>query len=166
MNVSNEQLKALTEATSTVLERMLKLSVRFEAPTEHKGLHQHDVSASIGLSGGVVGSMIVGFDRQTAMNLGAALVGIPLADSSPELADAIGELTNMIVGAAKSKFTGPRINISCPSVVMAPAHAISVPGSGSVVVVPCVTPVGRFSIQLFFSAENGASGSDAGRRAA
>ncbi len=64
-----------------------------------------------------------------------------------DFADAIGELANMIAGAAK-KDLGNLANISVPSVVMGKGHTICRPHDIPCLVIPCKTAVGDFAVEV------------------
>ncbi len=78
---------------------------------------EYDYSGIIGFSGKIVGTVVVSFHKDTAIKLVAAFAGCEMEPDTSDFADAIGELANMIAGAAK-KDLGSAANISTPSVVM------------------------------------------------
>src|SRR3954470_15012627 len=61
----------------------------------------YDVSGLIGFSGEVIGSVVVSFQRAAAIKIVSAFTGTEMDPESPDFADAVGELTNMIAGSAK-----------------------------------------------------------------
>lgn len=141
-------INAFLEATKAVFETMVRLPVTFEKPQLGMGKANYDVSGVIGLSGDVVGSVIVGFSKESATPIASALAGCPLEVGTSDFADAIGELSNMIAGGAKAKFEGQAVSIGCPSVVVAPAHQISSPSGSARICIFCNTSVGRFVIDV------------------
>src|SRR5689334_11473822 len=88
-----------------VFSTMLGTTVNVGTPFRKKDpVPQYDVSAVIGFSGNVVGSMVLAFTKPTALQIVQTLTGAPVEISSPDFADAIGELGNMVAGAAKKHF--------------------------------------------------------------
>jgi chemotaxis protein CheX len=107
----------------------------------------YDVSGIIGFSGEVVGSVVVSFERSAAIKLVAAFAGMEIAPESPDFADAIGELANMIAGSAK-KDLGATASISVPSVIIGAGHTVARLSDVPCVVIPCTTPVGNFAVEV------------------
>src|SRR3954466_13194080 len=75
-----------------------------------------DVSGIIGFSGAVVGSVTLSFGADAARKLVAAFAGAALDPASPDFADAVGELANMVAGSAKTSL-GPGASITVPTVI-------------------------------------------------
>jgi len=163
-------INAFLEATKAVFDTMVKAPVTFEKPQMATGRANYDVSGVIGLSGDVVGSVIVGFSTESATKIASAFACSPLQPGTPDFADAIGELANMIAGGAKAKFEGQAVSIGCPSVVVAPAHQISSPSGAASICIYCNTSMGRFAIDVTMQSSvqraNTTSSSAAGVRAA
>ena len=148
MAVSPLHIQALVEATRSVCETMLRLPFSFSDPRSATGIRQHDVSGVVGLSGDITGSVTIGLDRSSAEQLASALAGVCVKSDSADFADAIGELTNMIVGAAKARFPNRSVSIGCPSVIVAPSHNISNPSTASVIAIPCVAGTATLFIEI------------------
>src|SRR4051794_17553258 len=83
-----------------------------------------DVSGIVGFSGALVGSVTMSFGADTARKLVAAFSGAELEPGSPDFADAIGELTNMVAGSAKTTL-GPGASITVPTVILGPGHVVA-----------------------------------------
>lgn len=148
MNIDVRHINAFLEATKAVFDTMIKLPVTFEKPELGTRKEQYDVSGVIGLSGDVVGSVIVGFTRMSAVQIASAFAQTRLEVGTADFADAIGELANMIAGGAKAKFEGQAVSIGCPSVIIAPSHQISSPSSAASICIHCNTAAGRFTIDV------------------
>ncbi len=107
----------------------------------------YDVSAIIGFSGEVVGSMVVSFRTDAATKLVEKFAGMPIAPGTPDFADAIGELANMFAGNAK-KDLGANASISCPNVIVGPGHTIARLQDVPCVIIPVQTPLGEFAVEV------------------
>lgn len=107
----------------------------------------YDVSSIIGFSGAVAGSVVVSFQKSAAEKLVAAFAGQPVGVDSPDFADAVGELANMIAGGAK-KDLGGAASISVPSVILGTGHTVARLSDVPCVVIPCTTPVGDFAVEV------------------
>ncbi len=139
-------LAALQESTQALFQGMLALPVSFESPQRPAPRRTYDVSCVITFSGDIEGPIVLGFWDDSALQIAAALGGDALLPRSPDFADAIGELTNMIAGGAKSRIPDTSASISCPSIIMATDHIVSTPRDVERVGLFCVTPKGRFVI--------------------
>jgi chemotaxis protein CheX len=127
---------------------MVGVATTVERPTYKTGpAVSYDVSAIIGFSGQVIGSVVVSFQMDAALKLVKAFAGVDLTADSPDFADAIGELANMIAGSAK-KDLGATASITCPSVVLGANHVIARLRGVPCVVIPCKTPAGDFAVEV------------------
>lgn len=133
-----------------VFSTMLQLPVTVGDPRIKQGAAvTYDVSGIIGMSGDVVGSIVLSFPKETAVRLVALFTGTEVAPDHPDFADAIGELTNMISGNAKGMFSGKRkVTISCPSVVVGQGHTVAAPKDTPTIAIPCSTDCGELVIEL------------------
>jgi chemotaxis protein CheX len=107
----------------------------------------YDVSSIIGFSGDVIGSVVVSFQLSAAKKLVAAFAQMEIDEKSADFADALGELANMIAGAAK-KDLGVLASISTPSVIMGAGHTIARLKDVPCLVIPCRTEVGDFAVEV------------------
>lgn len=132
-----------------VFTTMLQLQVTVGDPRmKTGGIASHDVSGVIGMSGDVVGSIVLSFPRETAESVVSLLSGERISIDSSDFADAIGELVNMVSGGAKAEFAGKRVTISCPSVVVGANHHIAMQRGLPCIVIPCVTDCGELTIEV------------------
>lgn len=98
-----------------------------------------DVSGIIGFaSKTIVGSVALTFPQETARKIYESMMGEPASRINEDVQDTVGELTNIVAGAAKEEFSGIGISyhISIPTVVTGANHKISHKGSTPVVVIP------------------------------
>lgn len=75
------------------------------------------VSAVIPLTGALTGCAALRMSVSTAEPLASALAGQKLAADTPDFADALGEIANMVVGGAKARLSRSDVSIGTPSVV-------------------------------------------------
>jgi chemotaxis protein CheX len=132
----------------TVFSTMLGMTATINRPTtKAEPVPMYDVSGIIGFSGDITGQVVVSFQKATAIKLVTAFAGAEMDPASPDFADAIGELTNMIAGAAK-KDLGAAAGITCPSVIIGTGHVVARLRDVPCLVVPCETPVGPFCVEI------------------
>ena len=91
--------------------------------------------------------MVVSFQRDAAIRLVEAFSGAKLEPESNDFADAVGELANMIAGAAK-KDLGSGANITTPSVIIGPGHHVARLRDVPCLVIPVKTAVGDFAVEV------------------
>jgi len=147
------------QSIQNVFTTMLHVPVTIKAPTiKTSRSASFDVSGIIGMSGDVVGSVVLSFPKPTAEKLVASFCGMDLPADSPDFADAIGELVNMVSGCAKGMFVDKDVSISCPSVVIGADHSINVRSDTPCISIPCTTDCGDLAIEIAIkesaSAEN------------
>ncbi len=131
-----------------VFSTMVKVATNVQRPHyKEQPSPSYDVSGVIGFSGGIVGSVVVSFQKDAAMKLVAGFAGMELEFGGADFADAIGELTNMIVGRAK-KDMGAIANISIPNVIIGANHIIARLSDVPTLVIPCQTPAGNFAVEV------------------
>lgn len=146
--VNPELIVHFVRSVQSVISTMAGVQVTVEKPhLKSQPVPSYDVSGIIGFSGGVVGSMVVSFQTATAIKLVASFAGMEIAPESPDFADAIGELANMIAGSAK-KDLGAIASISVPNVVLGSGHTIARLADVPCVVIPCHTVVGDFAVEV------------------
>ncbi len=132
-----------------VFSTMLQLEVGVDAPLiKADSKASFDVTGIIGLSGDVVGSVVLSLPGATAEGVVARFTGMEITADSDDFADAIGELVNMVAGGAKAMFADRDVSISCPSVVLGDNHRIASPKDVPCVVIPCRTECGELAIEV------------------
>jgi chemotaxis protein CheX len=137
-------------STQQVFSTMLSLSVTAGKPYTCCAVprFENEVSGIIGMSGDLQGMVVLSFPVSTAKATIRAFTGMEMEPSSPDFADAVGELVNMISGAAKAKFDGRNVSISCPSVVIGKGHKVQQPSDAVCITIPFSCPAGDFSVEV------------------
>jgi chemotaxis protein CheX len=104
------------EATALVFDTMLNMSPTTGGTVVLRKLPpmSDTVSASVEMSGGASGALLLVFPRGFVLQVARVLDGC--ATTIDDGMDAIGELSNMITGAAKRKLSGELVTISIPAV--------------------------------------------------
>jgi chemotaxis protein CheX len=128
--------KTMAQVETTVLKPYLKTSN-----------DQYHVFGIIGFSGDLKGIVTVCFTQPAATRLVEAFTGSAMEVDSPHFADAVGELANMIAGAAKSKI-GFDASITVPSVIIGDRCHMAPMTDAPCVVIPCTSPLGDFAVEV------------------
>ena len=139
-------------ATREVFERMLGctprrtgLVLRGESP---QGWH---VSAVVRVSGGAVGSIVVRLPRSVALEALKRMTGTEAVEIDDEVRDAVGELTNMIAGSARSTLADLALALSLPSVVVGEADDVVYPPEVQPFCILFDSELGPFQIEVGLS---------------
>ena len=137
------------KSVQNVFETMLQLPVQIgQAELKQPGDDGHDVSAIIGMSGDVEGSVVLSFPTATAERVVAIFTGTELKADHEDFADAVGELVNMVTGGAKAQFGGKEVTISCPSVVVGQSHQVYGRKDVVAICIPCESDCGEFNVEV------------------
>jgi len=84
-----------------------------------------DISGVIGLSGEAHGAVVISMRDITAFRVTKILTDLDYDHLDADVADAVGEIINIIAGNVKKNFEDElRIKISLPSIIKGKAHSI------------------------------------------
>lgn len=134
-------------AVRQVFSRMA--GVQTSVGTPHLKSHPvstYNICGIIGFSGQLTGSVVLSLSDAAGDKLVEAFAGSKVDRTSPDFADAVGELANMVAGCAKQQMA-PGTSISLPSVVIGQGYTIA-NGSLPCIVIPCSSPLGEFSVEV------------------
>ena len=88
------------------------------------------------------------------------LIGIEIDENHADFADAIGELANMVAGAAKTDMEGLNLSISLPSVVIGENHMVSQSKTSPRIVIPCQCELGPIYVEIGMEMKKTADATD------
>ncbi|HPJ96215.1 MAG TPA: chemotaxis protein CheX [Syntrophales bacterium] len=109
-----------------------------------------DVSGIIGITGDAVGSLAVSFHTDCICGIVSNMLGETHAEPTREVLDAVGELTNMISGVARTHMerNGLSVYAAIPSVVVGAGHTVNHILKAPSIVIPFSTPQGDFVVDV------------------
>lgn len=111
-------IRPVVMAVQNVFDTMIQIPVIHSKPFFKKDKRPTtDVIGMVTLSGAVSGFICLGLSIKLAFLLASKLLDYQIAEANPDYVDAIGEITNMIAGNAKSEFPDEGVSISVPKVV-------------------------------------------------
>lgn len=142
-----EHVNPFITSTIETLSKMAATEARPGKPARKRdcGCRQ-DITGIIGLSGGARGLVALCFPAATAIALANRLTSGSHTSLDAEVADAVGELANIVAGYAKQGLADLNVSISLPSIVMGDGHRIQEPKDVFSFAVPFRTPVGDFQL--------------------
>lgn len=144
-----EFINPFVTAANQVFQTMLGCELR-RGPLEMKQEHtpMYEVSGLIGLSGKCRGMVVVSASRETAMCATEVMLGARPKELNSDVMDAVGELTNMIAGAAKTQLEEFQLTISLPTVICGKGQAIAFPSQTAPIVIPFESDMGPVCVQV------------------
>ena len=135
------------ESVRSVFKTMAQVETQILKPYLKTTNNKYNVFGIIGFSGDLTGAVTVSFTRTAGEKLVEAFTGCKIEIESPQFADAIGELANMIAGSAKSKL-GLNANITVPSVIIGDHCHTATLSDVPCIVIPCTSALGEFAVEV------------------
>lgn len=118
-----------------------------------------EVTGLIDLKGSqATGSLAVTFSESAILAIFQRMLGEIRETVDAEVADLVGELTNMVTGGAKKVFAekGLDFAMATPVLLTGAGHAIHHPVRGPTVLVPFYSDAGAFYVEVCFGKPEGA----------
>jgi chemotaxis protein CheX len=140
-------------ATINVLETMAFMKVDAGKPyLKIDNVAVGDVSGVLGLTGIANGTVAVTFEEKCILKIVSNMFGETMSELNSEIADAVGELTNMISGQARRELeeVGKVFRAAIPSVITGRNHSIIHYTKGPKIAIPFNTDDGKFTIEVCF----------------
>ena len=109
---------------------------------------RHGVSGIIGLSGNAVGMVVLSLSAEVAKKAASAMLLCETDEIDADVIDAVGELTNMVAGAAKAELVGLNLMVGLPSVVTGANHVVRFPSNVTPICVPFTTEWGDLALEV------------------
>ncbi|MDZ7619953.1 MAG: chemotaxis protein CheX [Patescibacteria group bacterium] len=106
------------------------------------------ISGIIGLSGKAVGMVVLSLSDQVALKATSAMLMCETTEINADVIDAVGELTNMVAGAAKAELEEFDMQVSLPNVVTGADHSIRFPSDVTPICVPFSTDWGDLMLEV------------------
>ena len=139
------------EGTVEVLTTMAFVKPRPGKPYLKKNnLAKGDVSGIIGITGTIKGSLALSFSSGSILKIVSNMLGEEMTSINGDIRDAVGEITNMVSGAARKKIEamGFSLSASIPTVVSGKEHSITHVLGGPSVVIPFELDEGPFVVDV------------------
>ncbi|GAB6058780.1 chemotaxis protein CheX [Desulfonatronum parangueonense] len=115
-----------------------------------------DVTGSIGFSGSADGVMSLTLEEPVILTIVNNMLAESYSTINDDIADAVGELTNMIAGQARQDLVkqGMKLKASTPVVVVGKGHKISHITSSPILAIPFTTAEGSLVVEVSFEPED------------
>ena len=141
-------------AVLNVLQTMARVEARPGSPYINKERTAvGDVTGLIGITGFTEGTISLTLDEGAILKIVNNMLYENFTEINDEIADAVGELTNMIAGQARAELSslGMSFNASTPSVVTGKGHRINHIGNAPILSIPFSIDEGDFVVEAAFS---------------
>ncbi|HCS55882.1 chemotaxis protein CheX [Rubinisphaera sp.] len=147
-------INPLLSSTRDVFEMMLDCTpVRSGLSLKTKNSPENELSAVIGITGNASGTIVLSVKKQTALNIYESMLGTKAVEIDREVMDAIGEITNMIAGAAKAKLESYSLSISIPNLISGKGHEVHYPTGVTPICLSFESDMGSFCIEAGFASK-------------
>jgi chemotaxis protein CheX len=144
-----DHINPFLSAAISVFDSMLGVPLEREQPFVRKAFEPlYELTGVIGLSGKATGTVAVSMPAEMAMTVTSRLLGESQLTSNDQVIDAVGELTNMIAGAAKAKLEKMELSIGLPAVIVGRQSAIAFPSRATPISIPFKSPIGPLVIDV------------------
>jgi chemotaxis protein CheX len=144
-----EYINPFLTAAISVFDTMLSTKLIRGEPFIKNGTQpNYEVSGLIGLSGNARGMVVLSLCREAALGAASVMLGLRCRDINADVADAVGELTNIIAGSAKAKLDHLKMNVGLPTVITGKAHCIEFPKNTVPICIPFDSEWGPVAVEV------------------
>ncbi len=144
-----EYINPFITSLASVFRVMLDCDVRRGKPClRDDSVPLHEVSGIIGLSGNAVGLVVLSLSESVALGAASVMLMSEATEINADVVDAVGELTNMVSGQAKSVLEEFSMSVSLPSVITGRDHQVRFPSNVTPICVPFDTPWGPLTLEV------------------
>jgi chemotaxis protein CheX len=147
-----EYINPFISATTNVFGTMVEAELYRGDPSLKGGFQpSHEVSAVIGLLGKSRGTVVLSVDREVAIQVAAVLLQELPPELNADVADAMGEMANMIAGQAKAQLEHLSLSLGLPTVVTGTNHCIDFPRNAPRICIPFTCAWGSLALEVAFA---------------
>jgi chemotaxis protein CheX len=147
-----EYINPFITAASQAFQTMLGHEIRRGVPVLKEDADlQFEISGVIGLSGSAVGTVVLSFSENVALQAAGTMLMMEMTEINADVIDAVGELTNMVAGAAKAQLEHLQLSISLPNVITGKGHEVRFPSNVRPIVIPFDSDWGPLTLEVGLS---------------
>ena len=148
--MENKMIEPVRDAAINVISTMAMLTPQAgEAFVKTNKRTKGDISGVIGLAGQKKGVIIISFTSGAICKIVGGMLGMEYTAIDQDVADAVGELANMISGDARRRLhtQGLVFEAGLPTVVRGPGHEIESVTHGPVWAIPFTVDGHEFEVE-------------------
>jgi chemotaxis protein CheX len=144
-------VNAFSQAMNNVLKTMAFIEPKVGKPylkKDNKAVG--DVSGIIGMTGSMRGSLALSFSEKSILKIVSNMLGEDIGTINGDIKDAVGEITNMVSGAARQHLEkeGFVITAAIPTIVSGKNHQVAHVLGGPSIIIPFEIDEGTFVIDV------------------
>ena len=144
-----EYINPFINSLSNVFDTMLGCKVhRGTISLKNDTTPGYEISGIIGLSGKAIGTVVLSFSEPVALKAASTMLMDEMTEVNGEVVDAVGELTNVVAGAAKAKLEEYELSASLPNVITGRDHNVRFPSDVTPICVPFETDWGPLTLEV------------------
>ncbi|NLY00591.1 MAG: chemotaxis protein CheX [Rhodopirellula sp.] len=148
-----EYINPFVTSLKNAFKTMLNCDARRGAIAVKEGNRaKHSVSGVIGLSGRAAGTVVLSFSEAVALKAASTMLMTEMTTIDEDVLDAVGELTNMVAGAAKAELEEHQLQVSLPNVITGHGHEIHFPSNVVPISIAFDTEWGPLTLEVGFAA--------------
>lgn len=152
---SVDYINPVLAATRKVFETMLDCTPKRTGLTLKQDVGMpFDVSGVISVTGKVPGVIVLSFSKAVAIEVLRRIIGTNATEIDSDVCDAVGELTNMIGGAAKAQLSQLELSLGIPNMILGRNHSVRFPSEIQPVCVTFDSEIGPFIVEVGFGTLN------------
>jgi len=147
--VKAEHINPFIRALINGFDTMLSCKVtRGEIHLKGDPQTKFEISGIIGLSGKAVGTVVVALSESVALKAASAMLMDEYTEINDDVVDAVGEMANIVAGAAKAELAEFDMSVSLPNVITGKGHDVRFPSNVTPLCVPFECPWGELAIEV------------------
>jgi|YNPMSStandDraft_1061717.scaffolds.fasta_scaffold02024_4 chemotaxis protein CheX len=108
----------------------------------------YEISGVIGLTGRAVGAVVLTLSKPVALKAASTLLLSDYSEINDDVVDAVGELANMVAGAAKAELEEYSLAVSLPNVITGRDHEIHFPSNVTPICIPFSSDWGPLALEV------------------
>ncbi|MGQ9505422.1 MAG: chemotaxis protein CheX [Thermogutta sp.] len=108
----------------------------------------YEVSGIIGLTGRAVGAVVLTLSKPVAVKAASTMLLCDFSEINEDVVDAVGELANMVAGAAKAELEEYSLAVSLPNVITGQDHEIHFPSNVTPICIPFSSAWGPLALEV------------------
>jgi chemotaxis protein CheX len=144
-----EYINPFITSLGTVFRTMLQCDVKRGSLHLKEGSYpNYPISGVIGLSGRAIGTVVLSMAKEVALKAASMMLMTDCQEVNADVLDAVGELTNMVAGRAKSQLEELQLSVSLPNIVTGQDHEVRFPSNVVPICVPFETPWGPLTLEV------------------
>ena len=143
------------EGTLHILDTTAFVKVTPESPyLKTTSLTQGDITGFLEISGDLSGTAAISFSKKSILGIVSAMFGEEMTEINDEIADAVGEISNMVAGHVTTKIAelSKKIKVKFVEIIMGEGQPLSHNPAGShTVSIPFRTTKGKVLLEVCYA---------------